>query len=109
MSETKIERTVRILRRHCIWQLAKGTDRDNGYPYGEHLQDCDICQSAELIESLSRALEVAEKKLEFAASSIAVEREAKYWSPEQRRAFLNQIENTANHALAEVRKIKGEK
>lgn len=43
---------LRNLRRQCTYQRAKGTKADNGYPYGEHLQDCDICQAAEYIEQL---------------------------------------------------------
>lgn len=41
------------IRRNCIYQRAKGTPRDNGYPEGEHVRDCDICQGALEIERLT--------------------------------------------------------
>jgi hypothetical protein len=34
-----------------MWQRAVGTTRDNGYPYYKHVPDCDICRSADLLES----------------------------------------------------------
>jgi len=47
-----VKRQVEMLRKQCIWQRAKGTKSDNGYPYHKHYPDCDICRSAELIEQL---------------------------------------------------------
>ncbi len=39
------------LRRNCGFQRAIEKGLSN-YPYGEHLQDCDICQGAEHIKHL---------------------------------------------------------
>ena len=47
---------TRLLRKQCMWQRVQGTKLDSGYPYGEHLQDCEICQGAERIEHLEAAL-----------------------------------------------------
>ena len=58
MSDNSSPRTqskAECLRRNCIWQRAKGTSRDNGYPYHKHVPDCDICQGADRIDELENA------------------------------------------------------
>jgi len=42
-----------------MWQRARGTSRDNGYPYYKHVPDCDICRGADRIEVLEVALHEA--------------------------------------------------
>ncbi len=50
LPESDVGKQIELLRKQCIWQRAKGTDRDNGYPYHKHLPDCDICRSADMLE-----------------------------------------------------------
>ncbi len=51
-----VEQLAEMLRRGCLWQQARGTKRDNGYPYHKHLPDCTICEAAEALESLHKEL-----------------------------------------------------
>lgn len=52
------------LRRNCTWQRAKGTSRDNGYPYHKHVPDCDICQGADKIDKLQAQIKELEDLLD---------------------------------------------
>ena len=58
------------LRRNCGFQRAAEKGLSN-YPYGEHLQDCDICQGAEEIESMQARIELLELSEELAWGLIA--------------------------------------
>lgn len=60
------------LRKHCIAHDFKGNYRNNDYPYGEHLRDCDICQAAEKINN--QAARIAE--LEARAEKAEQQRDA---------------------------------
>jgi len=55
---------LKRLRRNCTWQRAKGTSRDNGYPYCKHVPDCDICQAADRIEADSKRIAELESEIE---------------------------------------------
>ena len=62
MTPEQIDHQIYMLRRNCDWQRSQGTKRDNGYPYGKHLPDCDICRSAELITQLQeQVLDITER------------------------------------------------
>ncbi len=50
------EQLAKALRKHCIWQQEHGTKDDNGYPFHKHLPDCTICEAADALESMSKAL-----------------------------------------------------
>jgi hypothetical protein len=65
MSDLKIKR----LRRQCMWQRAKGTKRDNGYPYHKHVPDCDICQAADALEAADKRIAELEQVLEIIADT----------------------------------------
>lgn len=48
---------VKRLKKNCLWHLTP----DNDYPYGKHLQDCDICQAADTIEQLQARVKELEE------------------------------------------------
>ena len=58
------------LRRNCLFQRAKGTDRENDYPEGEHTRDCDICQGANEIERLTKDNEDLQYANDFCGRTI---------------------------------------
>lgn len=85
-----VERQVYMLRRQCFWQRSQGTDLDNGYPYHKHLPDCDICRSAELIESDRERIK-------------ELEREQTAW-----RKFTDEANSTLDKADAENESLRAQ-
>ena len=51
-----VARQAELLRKLCMWHQAKGTSRDNGYPYHKHLPDCEICRTADLLERQAKQI-----------------------------------------------------
>ena len=70
MIDKETNQQVHMLRMQCIWQRAQGTKRDNGYPYHKHVPDCEICRSADLIETLQTECINAKNEMVKQASTI---------------------------------------
>ena len=60
------EHRINMLRKQCSWQRARGTSRDNGYPYHKHAPDCEICMAADAIEALQAQVKELEDLLRVA-------------------------------------------